>query len=91
MDLGIVLLLQINRNAVQTAASFSLSWVAQLHIAASLIATILYLPTLFLGFQMVLRPQSRVKYLKLHKLIATGALSFRALGFCFMFAVTPSV
>lgn len=83
-DLGLVLYLQITREAVQTAVSFSLSPLEQIHILFSTLALVLYFPVLYLGIQLI-RGQKTSRLL--HKRFAVTALIFRTLGFLFMFSM----
>lgn len=86
LDVALVLQLQVSRGAVQTAASFSLAVLPQIHILMSLIALLLYFPVLWLGWKMVLRgPCARTKLI--HIKLAMAAYLFRTLGFAFMFSM----
>ena len=49
-DLALVLILEIQRGAVETAVSFTLTPLQQAHIGASSVATALYIPVLILGW-----------------------------------------
>jgi len=82
----IVLTLEMQRHAINTALAFSLSPMQQAHIAMSSVATGLYFPVLFLGWKALLRPISR-KQLQLHRRLALTAYTFRTLGFLLMFAL----
>lgn len=85
-DILLVLYLQLTKSAVETALSFSLSSLQQLHIACSSVALILYFPVLFLGFTL-LRGRATKSARKLHVRLASTALVFRTLGFFLMFSM----
>ncbi len=86
-DIALVLTLQIQRNAVQTALAFKLSPLQQLHILFSTLALVLYFPTLYLGFRLYLGRAAGARSRLLHVRVATTALVFRSLGFAFMFSL----
>lgn len=85
IDLGIVLTLQIQRQAIDTALNFELSWLEQAHIGFSSLATFLYLPILASGWRMYFRPNLKLK--KAHKILGISTFIFRSLGFLFMFSL----
>ncbi len=84
IDLVIVLILQMTRNAVQTAVAMKLGPLNMLHIGFSSLATAFYFPVLFLGWQLV---KGNLTHRALHVRIASLAYVFRALGFIFMFSL----
>jgi hypothetical protein len=84
LDVGLVLSLQLERHAVQTAFSFSLGLLAQIHIGLSTVALILYFPVAFLGIRILLGHSSSRT---LHRRLALLAFSFRTGGFLFMFSL----
>jgi uncharacterized membrane protein YozB (DUF420 family) len=86
LDLGVVIYLQITRNAVQTAAKLDLGLFPTLHIGASLIAVVLFIPTVFIGIKM-LAGGDVAKLKPWHVRFAIPALFFRTLGFFFMFSM----
>lgn len=86
-DLILVLLLQIERNAVQTAASFTLSPLEQAHVLSSLVATLLYFPLMFYGLKLLRRPEERSIYIQRHRALGLAAIAFRTLGFFLMFSM----
>jgi hypothetical protein len=90
LDIGLVLFLQFTRGAIQTALSFELALLKQLHIAASTIALLLYFPILYLGFQL-LKGRGTAETRALHIKVGTTALFFRTLGFLLMFSMWKSV
>lgn len=86
LDLSLVVYLQFTRDAIQKALDFSMSYLQQIHIAASLMATLLYLPVLYLGFLLVTnRASSSTRFH--HIRMATAALIARTIGFLFMFSM----
>lgn len=87
LDLSLVLILQYQRQAIQTALEFSLGILQQLHIGASLTATLLYIPTLILGWGLY---RNRAKWIGLrdwHLRLAISAFGFRTVGFVLMFSL----
>ena len=90
LDIGLVLFLQFTRGAIQTALSFELALLKQLHIAASTIALLLYFPILYLGFQL-LKGKGTAEMRARHIRLGTTALIFRTLGFLLMFSMWKSV
>ena len=86
LDVALVLFLQVTRGAVQTALSFKLAVLQQIHIGFSTCALLLYIPVVVWGLKLLnnkATPQERV----LHKRVATAALILRTLGFAFMFSM----
>lgn len=85
-DLGLVLLLELQRDAINTAVSFSLSPLQQAHIGVSTIATVLYIPTLYFG---ILRSRGALDGRGRARHLTFGLLAFlfRTLGFIFMFSL----
>lgn len=88
-DLLIVLILQIQRNAIQTAVSFSLTPLQQFHVGFSVVATFLYFPVLFLGIFLLKKPHEALRLL--HIRLALTAFTFRTLGFITMFTLLPKL
>ena len=85
-DLGLVLLLEVQRGAINTAVSFTLSPLQQAHIGMSTLATVLYFPTLYLGIQRLRGLGDRTTRSR-HLTFGLLALVFRTLGFIFMFSL----
>lgn len=83
-DLFLVIYLEFTRGAVETALKFDLKVLQQIHIGFSLAATLLYVPLLYWGFKL-LKGERRV--IPLHRKVAKVALTFRTLGFLFMFSM----
>lgn len=84
LDVVVVVILEVTRNAVKTASEFKLSALAQTHIFVSSIAMLHYPVLIFLGVQLY-----RGKYGKkgLHRRLGVSCYAFRTLGFGFMFFV----
>ena len=86
LDISLVIFLQFTRSAIQTAISFELSILEQLHIAFSTTALICYFPTLYFGLRLL--SGSYLPHVRIwHKRIACFALATRTLGFLFMFSM----
>ncbi len=85
-DISLVLYLQLSRSAIQTAVSFTLSPLEQTHIVLSSLALLLYFPTLLLGVSLLF-DNSSVRRIAYHRSFAISALTFRTLGFLFMFSM----
>jgi hypothetical protein len=86
LDVALVLYLQITREAIQTAVSFTLSPLAQTHIFFSTGALLLYPAVLFYGIRLA-RDLQNQPLRKRHKRIALTAFVLRTLGFLFMFSL----
>ena len=86
MDLSLVALLEIERGAVETAVSFRLGVLPQLHVIFSSLATFLYVPVVVLGFR---RWRGVGSFVERTWHIRLGLLAFscRALGFLLMFSL----
>jgi len=90
IDLALVLVLEFQRHAVETAMRFSLSPLQQTHIAVSTVATLLYIPMLTLGiagYYQGMRGKRRLW----HKRLGIATFVFRTLGFLFMFSMLSHV
>ena len=86
MDIGLVMYLQVTRDALQTAASFQLEMWQQMHVAASSAALLLYPAILVMGiilFGDPRRPGIRIWHVR----ISMTALAFRTAGFALMFSM----
>ena len=86
VDAALVIYLEISRGAVETALSFELAALQQVHIALSTIALLLYVPTIWLGI-ILAKNRADTKQRRLHKTQAIAALTTRTLGFLFMFSM----
>lgn len=85
IDLGLVLTLEFQRQAIDTALSFDMSWPEQAHIGFSTLATVLYIPLLITGWKMFKAPNPKLR--KIHIPLGVSAFIFRSLGFIFMFTL----
>jgi len=88
MDLGLVLKLQIQRDAVGAAISHSYGLLQYLHFSTSGLASLLYFPVLYLGYKNLKalgtpHPELRLRHVK----VAGIAITLRLLGFLFMFSM----
>ena len=87
-DLILVLVLQVKRHAVETAIAFKLSAWNQAHIAFSSLATLLYIPMIFLGIFLLQKPGSAESpKQKAHRTIGYATLMFRTIGYLLMFTM----
>jgi hypothetical protein len=86
-DLGVVLNLQFERGAIQTAVAFTLSPLQQLHVLASFTATLLYIPVLALGASLYFAAKVNPTQRLWHVRIALTAFVCRSLGFLLMFSM----
>ena len=86
LDLALVLALEFQRDAIQTALSFSLSPLQQAHIAMSAVATTLYIPILILGWRLYLGKLSSSGR-SWHRRLGMMGYVFRSLGFLLMFSL----
>jgi hypothetical protein len=86
LDLGLVLLLQLTRNAVGTAAGGALNPMQLIHIGTSLIALLLYVPLTYLGMMARLQ-KSTASMRRNHRLLGMGTFLFRTVGFLSMFSM----
>jgi|GEM_PF-678601 len=88
-DLALVLILQFQRNAIQTAMAFTLTPLQQAHIGFSTGATVLYLPLVYLGWRQW-RGQSggaSPGKAQLHRRLGMAAFFLRTAGFILMFSL----
>ena len=99
LDIGLVVYLQLTREAVQTAVEFSLPLLEQIHIACSTVALLLYFPILYLGVKLQQQVGAKEPILlnrlgfasyawrTTHIRLGLAAYIFRTLGFLFMFSM----
>ena len=90
LDLILVLVLQVQRNAIDTAVHLRMTPLQMCHVFSSTLATVFYLPTLYCGFKMR-QPALRKSLRRKHLTVAVPALFFRTLGFLFMFSLLSRV
>ena len=86
IDLGLVLYLQVTRSAIQTALSFSLDPLQQIHIGLSTLALMMYFPTLYFALRR-LRGNEASGTFVMYKRFVIPAFILRCLGFLFMFSM----
>lgn len=91
IDLTLVLVLQFQREAIQTAVSLSLDVWQQLHVGASTLATALYIPVLILGSKLLFAEKRSLKLRAWHIKLGWSAFIFRTLGFILMFSLLSHV
>ncbi|MCB0333383.1 MAG: hypothetical protein KDD55_07775 [Bdellovibrionales bacterium] len=85
-DFLLVGYLQVTRDAVQTAASFTLGPLEMIHIGFSTLALVFYVPTIIHGSKIYRGKEESTTRAK-HKQFAMLALGCRTLGFLFMFSM----
>jgi len=85
IDLALVLLLEIQRNAVETVVALDLSPLQLGHVFTSTLAIALYLPALLLGRKLWAKEDARVRLW--HKRIGITAFALRTAGFLLMFSL----
>lgn len=86
-DIALVLVLQVQRQAVQTAASMELPLLSQMHIASSLFAVLLYIPVFALGVIRFRATRPNEKHRQWHIRLGFVAYALRAAGFVLMFSM----
>ena len=85
-DVSLVLLLEFQRQAINTAISFKLGPLQQAHIGFSTLAVVTYFPILYLGIRanwFTATPSQR----NMHKKLGITAYLFRTIGFLLMFSM----
>ena len=87
IDLCLVLVLEFTKDAVATAISLSLNGFQQVHIFASTMAIVFYVPVFVLGWIRWKRPGSGIHLKEWHRRLGYCALFFRTIGFLFMFSI----
>jgi hypothetical protein len=86
IDVGLVLYLQVTRSAIQTALSFSLQPLQQIHIGVSTLALVMYFPTLYFALRLLRDDEAGGTFVR-YKRFAIPAFILRCLGFLFMFSM----
>lgn len=89
IDLLLVLVLEFERSAIETAISFTLTSLQQAHIGASTIALVLYFPVLGLGWLQYSGKKVGPRIRLVHIRLGLTAFAFRTLGFILMFSMLP--
>lgn len=88
VDVSLVLLLEIQRNAIETTLESNLNWMQQTHIYSSTLAVLFYIPAAILGYKLYNNlKSSRAWHLRLGGL----AFLFRTIGFILMFSLIEHV
>lgn len=87
LDLIIVLLLEFGRDAVGTALANGLTTWQQIHVGASTLAVLFYVPVFALGFLRWRNPAAPAHFRKWHLRLGYCALACRSVGFLFMFSI----
>ena len=87
LDLAIVLILEFQRDAIDTAMHFKLNFLQQTHVFASTIATALYIPTAALGALRYRGKLIQPKFRTWHIYLGSIAFIFRTLGLILMFSL----
>lgn len=92
LDLALVLTLQVQRGAVQVAASFELTGLQYVHIGSSTLATVLYFPVLWSGYRLkTKRTLCSVAFRRRHVRLGWITFAFRTIGFIAMFTIIDRV
>ena len=88
-DLSLVLVLQFQRNAIQTAVSFKLSALNQAHILTSTLASSLYIPMAMIGISLLTQKggANSLRNKTIHRNLGWAVLTLRTLGFFLMFSM----
>ena len=86
LDLAMVVALELERSVIEKTVSEPFTLPQQVHIGASLLAVLLYFPTVWLGLRLLFgRPDPRVRVR--HRRFAVTALVLRTVGFAFMWSL----
>lgn len=89
-DVSLVLVLEFQRSAINTAVSFTLGPLQQAHILSSTVATVLYFPLLYIGWALYRGKLKSPKVRRFHKRAGITAFIFRSIGFLLMFTLLAS-
>lgn len=90
-DLSLVLVLEFQRSAINTAAEFSLTPMQQAHIIVSTLAVVFYIPALILGWQRFRNPGIKESRRLWHIRCGLTAFVLRSIGFLLMFSMLSHV
>lgn len=91
IDLALVLVLELQRSAIDTAVTFELNPWQQAHIAFSSLAVVFYFPTIYLGWQRRVRPSVGAKVRYWHIRMGCTAFVLRTIGYFLMFSLLSHV
>ncbi len=86
MDTALVLWLQWQRQAIQTAFAFTLSPLQQAHVGVSTLALCFYAPVVWLGCRLYKQPGDSELRMR-HRRLAIAAFCLRTAGFVLMFSM----
>lgn len=87
LDLGLVLVLEIQRSAINAALNYPYTGWQTAHIVASTLAVLFYLPTIVLGLKRLRNPKITPSVRLWHMRVALTAFSLRTVGFVLMFTM----
>lgn len=90
LDVGLVLVLEATRHATRTAAGTGLNSFQMMHVIASVVAVLLYLPLAWLGLS-AFKGQATASQRRTHGMIGVTAFIFRTVGFLLMFSMLSRV
>lgn len=88
LDLFLVLLLEVQRHAIETTIENNLSNLQRAHIYSSSLAVVLYIPVIILGYRLYNKMLASRKW---HIRLGVLAFLFRTLGFIMMFSLIEYV
>lgn len=84
LDIALVVLLQIKKNAIQTVLAMEMSPLRQVHVIFSTLAFISYPAIIYLGGKLL---KGEKTFKNLHLKIAIAAFAFRTIGLLCMLAL----
>lgn len=85
IDLSLVLLLELQRSAIETVASLELAPLPFAHVLCSTLALVLYAPLIYLGQKLWKAENPRLR--QWHLRLGITAFVLRSLGFLLMFSL----
>jgi hypothetical protein len=85
IDLSLVLILEIQRSAMETVLAFDLNPLQISHVLASTLALLLYLPLILLGTSLWGQESARTRLW--HRRLGFAAFTLRTIGFLLMFSL----
>ena len=91
IDVSLVLILELQRSAVNTAVTEAMNGMQYTHIVASTAAVVLYFPLIYLGISNYRNKNSKLSRRKAHKRLGITAFIFRTIGFLTMFSLIGRV
>ncbi|MGZ6446811.1 MAG: hypothetical protein ACXWRA_02175 [Pseudobdellovibrionaceae bacterium] len=87
LDISLVILLEVQRQAINTALSMKLNGLQQLHILVSTIAVLLYFSLSLSGWLKLKGEISSPRFTLSHRRIGPWAFFFRSMGYLLMFSM----